>query len=154
MSEGAEYAFIQVGQALPSVLVRCAIGAMTAGCCESPIEIVFGTAFLFLHQEVQLCSRGVQRDIARVALIPQYVWRRYRIDWAICAAGEATPRVFVECDGAAFHSTDEQLARDKRKDADAKTAGIEMLRFSGRDITKNYDACAKIAMAHVLERAA
>lgn len=154
MSEGAEYAFIQIGQAVPPVLLRCAIGAMTAGCCESPIETVFGTAFLFLHPEVQLCPQSMRRDLTRIALIPQYAWRRYRIDWAICAADESTPRVFVECDGAEFHSTDEQLARDRRKDADAKAAGIEMLRFSGRNIVKNYDACAKIAMAHILERAA
>lgn len=151
MREVAEYTFIQLGQVTPIIVQRCAIGVLTGEYCESPIETIFGTAVLHLFPEVQLCTPGVARDIDRAALIPQFVWRRYRIDWALCAPGKAAPAVFVECDGAAFHSSTEDLARDRRKDMEVGAAGIAMQRFTGKEIVKHHDYCARLVMARVLE---
>jgi very-short-patch-repair endonuclease len=153
MREVAEYTFVRLGQVTPAIVQRCAIGVMTAEVCESPIETIFGTALLHLFPDVQLCTPDVARNIDRAALIPQFVWRRYRIDWALCAPGKSTPAVFVECDGAAFHSSSEDLARDRRKDIEVVAAGIAMQRFTGKEIVNNHDYCARIVMARLLEAA-
>lgn len=136
-----------LGDVVPMVLARCAVGAMVTGRCESPIEVIFGASLLHLHPEVQFLKPGDTRNLARPCLIPQFAWRRFRIDFALCAAGRLEPSVFVECDGREFHSTDEQLERDRAKDSAASTAGITMMRFSGAEIHRHHDVCAHLAMA-------
>jgi hypothetical protein len=143
----AENHWISLGEVVPLVLARCAVGAMVTGRCESPIEVIFGASLLVLHPHVQFLEPEDNRDLTRPCLIPQFWWKQYRIDFALCAAGKPEPSVFVECDGHEFHSTDEQIARDRAKDAAALAAGIQMMRFSGTEIHRHYDVCASLAMA-------
>ena len=147
MTHAAENHWISLGEVVPLVLARCAVGALVTGRCESPIEVIFGTSLLFVHPHVQFLGLDDVRDFSRPCLIPQFWWRKYRIDFALCAAGKIEPGVFVECDGREFHSTDEQLARDRAKDELASLAGITMMRFSGAEIHQHYDICAGLAMA-------
>jgi very-short-patch-repair endonuclease len=125
---------------LGSVLDRLGTAYELTGVCESPIEVMFGAA-------AALIIKSGHPDLS---LVPQYRLDRYRYDWAICnAAGR--PLLFVECDGAEYHSTLEQRANDTTKDLRAAAAGISLLRFSGRDINRHADACARIAIARALE---
>lgn len=141
-----EYTWLQAADAAASIVARCALGVLTDPLVESPIEKIFGVSVLLLYPGVKLCQQDDPRPPDRAVLIPQYRWRNYRMDWALCVPGKDKPVVFVECDGAEFHSTVEQQARDRRKDDEARDAGIQLLRFSGSDIYRNYDACAKLTM--------
>jgi hypothetical protein len=129
------------------MVARCKFSAMLHAHCESPIEKIFGAAILALYPGIELCADGRPHD--RPVLVPQYQWRGFRIDWALCAPGRKLPVVFIECDGAAFHTTATQIARDRRKDAEAIDAGIQMLRFTGRDIHRHCDQCAQIAVEYL-----
>lgn len=57
---------------------------------------------------------------------------KYRIDIALTAH-----RIAIECDGKAYHSTPEQKAHDRRKNAYLRRHGWKVLRFSGSRITKD-----------------
>jgi very-short-patch-repair endonuclease len=141
-----EAAWISLGEATMPVVARCLIGSSLREICESPIEVIFGAAFLLMFPEYPLVLPQNAARLSGPALIPQFWWNDYRIDWAIRTGG--TPAfVFVECDGREFHSTPDQIARDKRKDQAALEAGIPLLRFSGSDINKHFDHCAMLAMA-------
>lgn len=96
--------------------------------CESPIEIDLGAA---LVAQAGDCYR----------IVPQFKLLRYRYDFAIMGQGK-TPIVLVECDGAAFHSTKEQLANDAAKDDAAIRADTRVIRVTGREIYCNPHAWA------------
>lgn len=98
--------------------------------CESPIE-------------VQLGAQLRLRLPPGFSVMPQYQWKGWRMDFAIT---DATGKVvgFVECDGAEFHQTPDQIANDRRKDMAAKAAGIQMFRFTGSDIFNHASACARL----------
>jgi very-short-patch-repair endonuclease len=112
--------------------------------CESPIEIIMGAALIRLNE----LEHG-----GKTIITPQHPFGRYRFDWSLSFQELPHPVVFIECDGFAYHSTPEQLARDKDKDAFALQAGIEVLRFSGSDIFRNPDGCARVALAAAMLKA-
>ena len=60
----------------------------------------------------------------------------YRLDLAVESGGV---RVDVECDGAPFHVDQE---RDRARDHAIRDAGWEVLRFSGREISRDASVCA------------
>ncbi|RJR23634.1 DUF559 domain-containing protein [Candidatus Microgenomates bacterium] len=62
----------------------------------------------------------------------------YRIDLALPAY-----RVAIECDGKAYHSTPEQKAHDRRKNAYLRRHGWKVLRFSGRSINGDLNRVLK-----------
>jgi hypothetical protein len=136
-----------------SFLERVALAYRLARITESPIETIFGVAAFFLFQQqfknFELCE-GLERPHDKLLLIPQYRWRRFRIDWAFTLEGEEL--LFVECDGKEFHSSPEQVARDRKRDQAITAAGIECLRFSGVDLTRNDEACATIALSAILRK--
>lgn len=53
---------------------------------------------------------------------------KYRIDLVILG------KIALECDGKQWHSSPQQKAHDKRKDAFLRENGYIVLRFTGRDI--------------------
>lgn len=59
----------------------------------------------------------------------------YKLDLAV-VKGER--RIDVECDGASFHR--DQRA-DSIRDERLRSAGWEVVRFSGREIQRNLDEC-------------
>ena len=61
----------------------------------------------------------------------------YRLDLAVESAGG---RLDVECDGAAFHVDRE---RDAARDRALEAAGWAVLRFSGREISRDAERCAE-----------
>ncbi|MEH7505128.1 DUF559 domain-containing protein [Neobacillus drentensis] len=84
--------------------------------CESPIERRLYDALAFRGHAVET----------------QVPCGKYRIDIAIRGA-----RIAIECDGKAYHSSPEQKAHDRRKNAYLKEHGWKVLRFSGRQITSS-----------------
>jgi very-short-patch-repair endonuclease len=82
--------------------------------CESPIERRLYDALVF---------RGY-------AVSTQVKCGKYRIDLALVG-----PQIAIECDGKAYHSSTDQKAHDRRKDAYLKEHGWQVMRFSGRQIT-------------------
>jgi very-short-patch-repair endonuclease len=86
--------------------------------CESPIERCLYDALAFRGYEVT----------------PQVPCGKYRIDLALIG-----PRIAIECDGMAYHSTPEAKARDRSKDKYLKENGWRVLRFSGRMIMRDLE---------------
>jgi very-short-patch-repair endonuclease len=84
--------------------------------CESPIERRLSDALAFRGYAVTL----------------QVPCGKYRIDLALLG-----PRIAIECDDKAYHSTPKAKARDRRKDKYLKENGWQVLRFSGRMITRD-----------------
>lgn len=97
------------------------------------------------------CESPIERQFAR-ELIPhaerwgfkvkqQFQLGHYRYDFAILWDDNVI--ALVECDGAKFHSTPKQRARDAAKDLLAEQSGLAMFRYSGRDIHCNAWRCAE-----------
>jgi very-short-patch-repair endonuclease len=81
--------------------------------CESPIERQLYDALAFRGYEVTT----------------QVPCGKYRIDLALIG-----PRIAIECDGKAYHSSPKAKERDKRKNECLEANGWQVLRFSGRQI--------------------
>lgn len=137
-------------EAAGDVIESSAIAALVSRYTESPIETIFGAAaakMLVSRYGPELCfctqEHETEKLSERAVMIPQYVWQRFRIDWAFRFKNLPRPLVFVECDGAEFHSTLEQIERDRAKDAAAHEAGIPLIRFTGSDITRDPAGCVR-----------
>lgn len=103
------------------------VAARLAKFTESPIEIMLGMALMELIEDGW-------------ALMPQYKWRGYRIDFALEVPDK--PLIFLEADGSEFHTRPEHVARDRRRDQDIRRAGIKLFRFTGSEIYQNARGCA------------
>lgn len=65
----------------------------------------------------------------------------YEVDFAITHKGL---NIIVECDGEEWHTrTDEQVARDKKRDKKLLGQGWIVLRFSGSDLYRNPAKCVE-----------
>jgi very-short-patch-repair endonuclease len=75
----------------------------------------------------------------------QYKIGNYRADFLVWVGyGDKFRGVVVECDGHDFHEkTKEQAARDKSRDRAILESGYSVMRFTGSEIFKDPDACAK-----------
>ena len=97
--------------------------------CESPIE--------------RMLARELVPHAQRwgFEVVEQFKLGPFRYDFAISKAGEFI--AVVECDGAEFHASRSQRARDARKDHLAEQHGLEVFRFTGRQIHFNAWKCAE-----------
>jgi len=128
--------FKHLSTVLVSVFDSASIACDIRPNCESPIEIDLG---------VQLTKALRLMPDNDLTLKAQYVFGPYRYDFAIVREGRRKPIALIECDGAEFHSTSEQLANDRAKDALARAEDIFPFRFSGSEIYRDANACvAKI----------
>lgn len=105
--------------------------------CESPIERQFGTA----------AAIALSRTSLRI--VPQYPLQNYRYDFAILHPVREQVLALVECDGKEFHSTAEQRANDRRKDAAAEEVGTFVIRYSGAAITRDPMDCANNLLSQI-----
>jgi very-short-patch-repair endonuclease len=104
-------------------------------------------AFIFRRKEPPMfdavttqrmkCESPIERRLYDALVVRGYTVStqvrcgKYRIDLALVG-----PRIAIECDGKAYHSSPEQKAHDRRKDAYLHKNGWKVLRFSGRQITR------------------
>lgn len=125
--------------------------------CESPIEIMLGTAFMMIGGLVTCVKQNnsvhfirvkrhndVETDDCLITVVPQFRWREYRIDFAMIVGRDHRMTVFIECDGHDFHErTKSQAERDRRKDREIQAAGIPIFRFTGSEIYRNPAGCVR-----------
>jgi hypothetical protein len=135
----------QLGSLFLGVAER-AFAAMRANeKADSPIESILGAAVMLCFQKggkaLALASEPAPTS-ARLLLIPQFKWLIYRSDWAIYNP-KTTGALLIECDGKEFHSGPEQIAHDQKKDQAAHDLGFLTMRFTGSQIHRNADRCAK-----------
>ncbi len=109
--------------------------------CESPIEVMIGA------QIQALINRSGEK---RITLQAQYRLERFRYDFALRVRN--VPIVLIECDGAEFHSTPEQVENDQRKNVAAAQAGLALLRFSGSEINRDAYGCAVVVLNEMILR--
>jgi very-short-patch-repair endonuclease len=112
-----------------------ASAATIAPKCESLIEIDLGGR---IKHALSLI------DDPTLSLVPQYVLGPFRYDFALSRNGK--PIALIECDGRDFHSTEEQVANDRAKDARAPKEGFLLFRFSGSEIFRDTKGCVRTIM--------
>ncbi len=123
-------------EALVQSVERAAQAYILEEKCESPIEVILGAEIAMLGGE-------------SLELIPQFRLGRYRYDFAIRRKDHPKFVVLIECDGKAFHSKPEQIANDRRKDSEARRAGMDLVRFTGSEIHKDVRNCALMAITRL-----
>lgn len=135
----------QVGSLFLGVAER-AYAAMKANeKADSPIESILGAAIMLCFQRegkpLALASEPLS-SAAGLLLVPQFRWLIYRSDWAIYNP-KTTGALLIECDGKEFHSGPERVAHDAKKDQSAHDLGFLTMRFTGSQIHRNADSCAR-----------
>lgn len=121
---------------------------------ESPIEGDVVAALLAMLPDADVVPYATidsmrlfaRHSVGGVLVAVQVPAGRYRADIMIAGRGGV---VCVECDGASFHSTDEQTNRDAVRDAWFMGQGVRTMRFSGRRITRDVFRCAEEIVAAV-----
>lgn len=61
----------------------------------------------------------------------------YRVDFLLIAVDpqrRTSRRLVVECDGKDFHTSEQQIARDQKRDEEIAEAGLRVVRFTGSSI--------------------
>lgn len=94
----------------------------------SPIERPFLEAW----------NKGVKRGWPALARQHQVMAgeRRYRLDFAI-----PSERIAIELDGQRWHSSPEQVASDRERQAALEALGWHVVRFSGQEVYEDVDRC-------------
>ena len=108
--------------------------------CESPIErdllpwLVTGAYRSITASPLPVArpNRPVETlDIYSAVLWPQFQVARFRLDFALAVRRHGQFAIFaIECDGAQFHTTEQDALRD----AALKAGGIKTIRATGREI--------------------
>ena len=123
--------------------------------CETPIE-----ALLFVALNARAPHAVHQMHGFFASISPQVgvdtEGGKYRPDFTVSLADGAQQhivRAYIECDGHDFHEkTKAQAARDKRRDRDLTAKGDPIMHFTGSEIWRNPEACAREVMARLLSR--
>ena len=137
-----EDCWVRLGDLSPPIVKLATYAVELRSVCESPIEIALGAELKLLIDNYF--------PPASAALIPQFKLDRFRYDFAVQFSKDGRPALLIECDGREFHSKPEDVANDRRKDAAAANAGIQLMRFSGRDIHRNVRGCVLIIVGELL----
>ena len=95
------------------------VTALTQSTFDSPLELQLHDALL----------------ASNIETIPGHQVAGHRCDLAIMAGNKL---IDIECDGQAFHT---DLARDEARDAALKAMGWKVIRFSGREISRDTNRC-------------
>jgi very-short-patch-repair endonuclease len=113
--------------------------------CESPIEMLMGIA---LNKHDDRCRKW--SDDGSCFIVEQQFevnvsGKTYRVDFLVRAQYKGQKYdIVVECDGHDFHEkSKKQVAKDKRRDRDLIKNGFTVMRFTGSEIYKDPDACAR-----------
>lgn len=73
----------------------------------------------------------------------------YRIDLTL---HNRNRKIAIECDGEAYHSSEEQLAHDRKKDAFLKKNNWIVLRFSGSEIYRDRERCIQMVEKNLMTK--
>lgn len=140
-----------IGNFVLDVMARVSIVQSMSASTDSVIEDMLGAALLIqadrFDLDLHLCLDG---DMSRpeFSLVPQFRWEMYRSDWAIVRRDSGFI-LLIECDGKDFHCSAEQIAHDRWKDAAAAKRGWRTVRFTGSEINRDPDECARLILGGV-----
>ncbi len=129
--------------------------------CESPLERELAMAFSRQARFEWRQPEAHHWEIGSwpswfLALLAQPDYGTYRADFSICTwvhEGQDYPPfiVIVEVDGHDFHErTKEQAEYDKKRDRFMTGTGAQVFRFTGREISRDADACAYEVLEYVI----
>ncbi|MDP4550850.1 DUF559 domain-containing protein [Alkalihalobacillus macyae] len=91
-----------------------------------------------INEEFSKCESPIERRLYKslkhngYRLETQVHCGPYRIDIVL-----PSYKIAIECDGKPFHSSAEQKAHDRKKNAYLRLHGWKVMRFSGRQINSN-----------------
>lgn len=116
--------------------------------CESPIEQLLCTAMFSL-----LGCKAMTHNCFDRSMLPQmgddlasepaaYLFSqqpigRYRVDFLLVAINprrRSARFIIIECDGKAFHSSDDQRKADAKRDAEINAFGYTVMHITGSDL--------------------
>jgi very-short-patch-repair endonuclease len=124
--------FEPIAAAARAALEAIATAMEIAPRCDSEIEIDLAISLIKAIRII---------DDPSLSLGHQFTLGRFLYDLYVKRAGRLKPLVLIECDGKEFHSTNDQIAKDRAKDALAAKSGIPLFRFSGSEIFRELDRC-------------
>lgn len=120
--------------------------------CESPIEQLMSLGLMNAIKSFhsRFGTKNAQVEYAKQESI-EAKGQTYRVDFMLKGAwttdnGIVTRDLIVECDGHAYHSTQDQIKRDNRRNRDLMAAGYTVTHFSGSEINQNPYECAVYAI--------
>lgn len=107
--------------------------------CESPAETAFLDAMISAYAlktgpgaiEGRGCRLRNQVSIGKLKVYSGFATPQYRADFLV------DEKLVVEVDGAAYHSSPEAVASDKRRDADMRLEGYSILRIPAKVVFRN-----------------
>ncbi|MCU1293066.1 MAG: hypothetical protein JWP08_1916 [Bryobacterales bacterium] len=107
---------------------------------ESPIETMLAVAILRQWPDMEFRTHDAGPGKGW-SLIPQYPWGSFRVDLALRKPDGFL--IFIECDGHEFHSSPEQVERDRIREQMMVDRGYPVVRFTGSEINYSPVACAQ-----------
>jgi very-short-patch-repair endonuclease len=113
---------------------------------ESPIEQLLAMA-LARQSDVQGIIHRADND--NFMINPQHEIeigdKRYRVDFLVSIIMDRKQReIVIECDGHEFHERSKfQATKDKQRDRLLQSAGYRVFRYTGSEIWKDPDKCAR-----------
>lgn len=102
--------------------------ALRPGVADSPAETVFWDAY----------RKAVPSELT--GLVAQYKVGRYRLDFAI-----PHRRMGIEIDGLQYHSSQESIIKDRRRQRELEQQGWRIVRFAAKEVFDNADECVRQA---------
>ena len=102
--------------------------ALRPGVADSPAETVFWDAY----------RKAVPSELT--GLVAQYKIGRYRLDFAI-----PHRRMGIEIDGLQYHSSQESIIKDRRRQRELEQQGWRIVRFAAKEVFDNADECVRQA---------
>lgn len=125
--------------------------------CQSPIEVDLGVAMLATDLSALMWSTVIRWNDQHSLhdgfyIVPQFPVGKFRLDFGlILIVGQHRTRLAVECDGHEFHERDrKRAAKDKSRDRELLEADWPVMRFTGSEIHKDPEACARQAVDHLM----
>jgi very-short-patch-repair endonuclease len=101
-----------------------------------------GVKFTRTSIEVKMAEELEARD---VDYVEQYVLGdKFRLDFFLPAY-----EIVIECDGNYWHTREDVVKRDARKNAYIAACGFKLFRFWETDINEDVEACVDIICAHI-----
>lgn len=131
---------------------------------DSPLEHALAFALMRMSDIVTISEPGLNMDAVRAEIekrdSPVLLFQQpvvacydnakmlgsYRLDFLLSVKSEAITRLLcVEVDGASFHHGNiDQVTRDYRRNSHLLIEGIETIRFTGREVHYDIEACLNV----------
>jgi len=124
---------------------------------ESPIEERM-LAALALHCEDREMRISLRKRLPTcwpvLEVHPQYQLDDLRLDFLVLLrCNSDAVMMVVECDGHEFHErTKEQAERDRCRDREIQSLDVPIFRFTGTEIHRDGDACAREIVEELVRR--